>query len=1024
MLDKKVLHYKIIEKLGEGGMGIVYLAEDTKLDRKIAIKFLPHHISDNSDERKRFEIEAKAAAALNHPNIATIHAIEHANDDVFIVMEYIEGKELKQIIEEASGTRRQAPGAKTKDQGSSSAAHGQLPIADRQSSTENRLLTTDYCLDIATQIAEGLKAAHEKGIIHRDIKSSNIMITNDGKVKIMDFGLAKLGKGIQLTKEQSTLGTAPYMSPEQTRGENVDQRCDIWSFGVVFYEMLTNTLPYKGDYEQAVIYAILNEDPEPSDTLNVDIPQMLNQLLMHMLTKELEQRLASASDFLNELEQIKTTQSATVGSTAVSVLHILKKPKTLTVLILVLVVPTILIWFFFKAWQSDQELAALLPEITHAAETGNYGHAFELAQKAKKVLAHDSIFQALQPVISENFTILSVPAGSAVYLKPFRQLLERRSQAADEAGLTPLNKLSLARDDYLVRIEKEGYIPAIRIVTSNMDRQRNPKKGSYDIVLSVVLQSDSNITQNMVQVSGGKYRLVGAGAPTVQAVELDSFLIDKYEVTNGQFKEFILSGGYSSKSYWQNLFVRNSTSISWDDAMKIFKDRSGLPGPRSWINQEFPEGKENHPVTDISWYEAAAYAAYSGKRLPTIFEWEKAARNGVSTGFGSVMPWGLALPGQRIDLRANFNGNGTMPVDSFEFGISPYGCFNMGGNVKEWCVNQITGGYVATGGSWQDPVYLFAQYGAFDGFYSSPALGFRCVNRPAGSRNDQGTFDIKVDERTPQYHPVDKKTFKNLLSHYQYDKKLTSTELINTIETDDWVREKRTFAGPRGDRIISYLYLPKRIAEPYQCMIYVPGLGVFMGRNVTQGLESTIGPQIKSGRAALAVVLKGTTERDWEPDRTQPAPSSVQFREEMVLHATELRMGIDYLESRSDIDMKKLVYVGRSWGAGSRLGFAAVDDRFRAVLFIGGGIDDRVKPTLPEADNINFAPYIKPPKLMVNGKYDEEHSWYQRGLPLYNLLQEPKEYVLLEGGHMPSVELRTPVINKWLDKTLGPVNFK
>ena len=166
------------------------------------------------------------------------------------------------------------------------------------------------------------------------------------------------------------------------------------------------------------------------------------------------------------------------------------------------------------------------------------------------------------------------------------------------------------------------------------------------------------------------------------------------------------------------------------------------------------------------------------------------------------------------------------------------------------------------------------------------------------------------------------------------------------------------------------------------------------------------------------------TERAWDSDRIRPATDSVQFRDEMVHHATELRMGIDYLETRDEIDMSKLAYVGLSWGAGSRLGFAALDPRFRTVVFIGGGIDERMRPTLPEADNVNFAPYIKQPKLLVNGKYDEEHTWFTRGLPLYNLLREPKKLALLDGGHVPSIELRSPVIKKWLDDTLGPVKFE
>ncbi|MEJ2050606.1 MAG: serine/threonine-protein kinase [Calditrichota bacterium] len=216
MIGKKILHYRIIKELGRGGMGVVYLADDTKLSRQVAIKFLPGEFTGNSEERARFLVEAKAAASLNHPHIATIYAIEEADGHLFMVMEYIEGQELKEII------KSEIPNLQT-------------------------------AINYATQIAEGLQAAHEKGIIHRDIKSSNIMITPKGQVKIMDFGLAQVaGIGTELTKEDTTLGTAAYMSPEQAQGEFVDNRADIWSFGVVLYEMLTGRLPFTGTYEPKI----------------------------------------------------------------------------------------------------------------------------------------------------------------------------------------------------------------------------------------------------------------------------------------------------------------------------------------------------------------------------------------------------------------------------------------------------------------------------------------------------------------------------------------------------------------------------------------------------------------------------------------------------------------------------------------------------------------------------------------------------------------------------------------------------
>jgi len=277
MIGKTIQHYKIAEKLGQGGMGVVYKAEDTKLKRDVAIKFLPRQISANEEERARFKIEAQAAAALNHPNIATIHAIEEVDDERFIVMEYIEGQELKNLAK-----------------------------------VENLRKVLDY----ATQIASGLLAAHAKGVIHRDIKSANIMVTEEGQVKIMDFGLAKIRGSAQFTKVGTTLGTAAYMSPEQAQGAEIDHRSDIWSLGVVLYEMLSGQLPFKGDYEQAVIYSILNEDAADLAEIRSDVPEQLSVIVQKCLQKDAGERYQDIGDIIADFNLLQhpatTTPLATV----------------------------------------------------------------------------------------------------------------------------------------------------------------------------------------------------------------------------------------------------------------------------------------------------------------------------------------------------------------------------------------------------------------------------------------------------------------------------------------------------------------------------------------------------------------------------------------------------------------------------------------------------------------------------------------------------------------------------------------
>jgi hypothetical protein len=411
------------------------------------------------------------------------------------------------------------------------------------------------------------------------------------------------------------------------------------------------------------------------------------------------------------------------------------------------------------------------------------------------------------------------------------------------------------------------------------------------------------------------------------------------------------------------------------------------------------------------------------ERLPTVFQWEKAARDSIITHFvGEVMPWGLRNAKEPSATRANFDGRGTMPVDSHEFGLSPYGCYNMAGNVKEWCLNEMTGGFAAAGGSWDGPDYLFYSIGALPGFYSASSVGFRCVRMSQEDTHDDGARSINTAGLTPSYTPVDETTFKSFLGYYKYDKRPVDAQVVEYAETEDWIREKVTLAGAGSDRIIAYLYLPKRAARPFQCINLVPGLDIFFSRGASEYVEWLLPAQIKAGRAVLALVPRGAVER---ANGLEFEYHTVKYRDQLVLWVTEYRMGLDYLATREDIDMCKISHLGFSWGSAEfGIVHAAIEDRYSSIVFIGAGFWPPPLSALPEANMVNFASRIRPPKLMLHGRNDEELVYKSMGLPFYNLMKEPKRLELVDGGHMPSLEVRTPIINKFLDETLGPVKFE
>ena len=279
MVGSTISHYKILSELGRGGMGVVYKAEDTKLERTVALKFLAPHLLEDEEGRARFIREAKAAAALDHPNICTVHEIDEVEGETFIAMAFIEGQSVKDKLKE-------------------------------------RPLKLEEALDITVQTAQGLQAAHEKGVVHRDIKGANLMVTPQGQVKVMDFGLAQLAEGSKLTKTQTMLGTPAYMSPEQARREPTDRRTDVWSLGVVLYEMVTGRVPFEGERQEAVVYAIGNEEPEPITALRVGVPTELDFIVSKAMAKDAADRYQHVEEMVVDLRGLgkkSASRKSTIG---------------------------------------------------------------------------------------------------------------------------------------------------------------------------------------------------------------------------------------------------------------------------------------------------------------------------------------------------------------------------------------------------------------------------------------------------------------------------------------------------------------------------------------------------------------------------------------------------------------------------------------------------------------------------------------------------------------------------------------
>ena len=342
--------YKIKEVLGRGGMGIVYKAEDTKLKRNVALKFLPPELIQDEEARERFVLEAQSAAALSHPNICTIHEIDEEEGKSFIAMEYVKGQTLRAKIEKGP-------------------------------------LGLDRALDIAIQVVGGLEEAHKKGIIHRDIKSANIMVTEKDQAKVMDFGLAKVKGGTLLTREGTTLGTVAYMSPEQAQGKEVDHRSDIWSLGVVMYEMLSGQLPFRGEREASILYSVVHEEPKTLKEIKRDLPPELQQIINRAMKKKSESRYMSAAEMLKDLKKYQDVLRAEeLGAFNLRTFlrHIRKPRVAIPAVTVVLAIALITVWFFNRQAKIRWARQEALPEIERLVEENwrDFTHPYRLAVKA------------------------------------------------------------------------------------------------------------------------------------------------------------------------------------------------------------------------------------------------------------------------------------------------------------------------------------------------------------------------------------------------------------------------------------------------------------------------------------------------------------------------------------------------------------------------------------------------------------------------------------------------------------------
>jgi eukaryotic-like serine/threonine-protein kinase len=643
-----------------------------------------------------------------------------------------------------------------------------------------------------------------------------------------------------------------------------------------------------------------------------------------------------------------------------------------------------------KSWAHEEappQISRLLAARTPLA-------ALTVLERAESYSPSDPALRQIAQASTLTAAIESAPSGFSVsfqdYLTP--------NAAWKSLGPTPLRGVRLPLGFFRWRLSRPGGADVILAAKSSAQ-------------MKFELDATLHAPAGMVAVPGSRIGDRGSNLGWFGG-QVPAFFIDRFEVTNRDFQRFVDGGGYSKQSYWTEKFVRDGRELPWTEAMKLFRDTTGRPGPSTWTGGHFPEGRGDFPVSGVSWFEASAYAAFVGKSLPVYAQWHAAAP---------------VEDAPFINPASNFSVSGLAAVGTYQ-GVGPYGTYDMAGNVREWAANVVNGELrPIVGGSWKSPNYGYFQLEAVPPFDRSDDNGFRCVRNldPVPAVLARPLQTITRDFR--HFQPASDEVFHAYRALYDFPSLPLNPKSDGIVqETVDWRVEKVEYATAyRGERMAAYLFLPKNVPPPYQAVLFFPSARVL-------GIPSSEDGQalgdlkffdyiVQSGRAVIYPIYQDTYERRLNyqlPGGSQSLQLSADWYKDAA-------RSLDYLATRQDIDSDKFSYLGVSMGSASGVILSTLlQDRLRTAIFLDGGYFLDRPP--PGGDQADFAPRMKKPVLMVNGRYDFTFGLETAQKPLFEMLGTPppdKRHIVLDTPHDVNEQRAqlTKTVLDWLDKYVGPV---
>jgi serine/threonine protein kinase/class 3 adenylate cyclase/predicted esterase len=984
-------------QLGTGAVGEVWLATNVNTRVKHVFKFCFEPERIRSIKREVVLLRLLKESLGDREDIARVIDWWLTEPPYYIETEYTEGGDLKAWAAAQDGIDK-------------------VPLDTR--------------LELVAQTGVALSAAHSAGVLHKDIKPTNILISKskDGespRASLTDFGIGLLidpealrKKGITATgltqtlvgsKSTSSSGTPLYMAPELLEGKPATPQSDIYSLGVLLYQMVIGDLSraLAPGWEQDVGDELLRDDiaacvsgvPEQRLADPAKLSERLQSIGERRRRRDDEyQAIKGEEESLRRRQRFRKL-SFYIGA-------------GIAALVIIIVFSVVLQKRSLRESERTWAYQKAIPEIKKLLEAESYVAAYTLARKAEKFIPNDPTLKQYIENSSGVVDIQTTPSGASVSYNPYPDI----NGGYIGLGVTPIKGVRLPIGMHRWKIKKEGYqerevvwdVPSLDWFTKE-ERERVRRLFGEPFLLQLNLYEENRVPKGTIAVDRGRFimGLVGFSSPV--AMELDHFFIDRTEVTNRAFKEFIDAGGYSKPEFWKPVFKKDGQVISWLEAMKAFVDRTGRPGPSTWELGGYPEGQDDYPVSGVSWFEAAAYAEFRGKSLPTIYHWARAALS-QRERYRPISPFILPL--------SNFGGPGPAKVGTYP-GIGSSGAKDMAGNVREWCWNAAGDRRYSLGGMWKDPSYMFTQSIALSPWDRSPGNGFRCAVYPEGTSVASKLFqEINLAFHDPyRIPPLSEEALRVYRSTYSY----TPTPLRPVLEAKDesgrdWKRETVTVDAAYGrERIIIHLFLPTSGTPPYKAVVYFPGVGALSLRVFDQSTYFVPWDGIvKSGRAFIAPVYSGMYERGG-------GTTDKKWGDRYTEWIKDMGRTIDYLETRQDIDIQNLAYMGLSLGALVGPSISIYEKRIKLLVLLSGGA--RYPADQPKPQGLTL-PHVKTPVLMLNGKFDCVYPVETSQKPFFDLLGTPaqhKRHIIYDAGHIPfpRAECLRDILD-WLERYQGP----